>query len=297
MSHHHHHHDEQQGNLGQAFFLNLGITLVEFAGGLGANSVAILSNAVHDLGDCLSIGLAWLLEKLGRRRASERFSYGFRRFSLIGALVNSLVLVVGSVFVLVHAVPRLWDPQMPHAGGMLGLAVLGVVVNGIAVWRVSGGKSLNSRVISWHLLEDVLGWLVVLIVSVVLFFVRMPILDPLLSIGVTVYILYNVVGTLMETMELFLQRTPRDMDLDAMAGELEALPHVADAHHVHLWSLDGEHHVLTAHLRLREGADLQAMRETRSALNEVVARWGVSHTTVEIELPEEECRIDGHVHG
>lgn len=294
MGQHHHHHQHDHGdNLGLAFFLNLGFAVIELVGGVLTNSVAILSDAVHDLGDSLSIGLAWFLARLGRRRPNDRFSYGFRRFSLLGALINSVVLIAGSVIILVEAVPRLWAPEMPHAPGMLGLAVLGVSVNGLAAWRLRGGQSLNARVISWHLLEDVLGWVAVLVVALVLLFRQWPILDPLLSIGFTLFILFNVGRALAETVGLFLQQTPRDVEMQQIVVELERLPHVENAHHVHLWSLDGEHHVLTAHLRMSEGTGLVEMRETRRALDEAVAGWEISHTTVELELPGEACRIDG----
>lgn len=288
----HHRHDHGD-NLGLAFFLNLGFAIIELVGGVLTNSVAILSDAVHDLGDSLSIGLAWFLARLGRRRPNDRFSYGFRRFSLLGALINSVVLIAGSVIILVEAVPRLWAPEMPHAPGMLGLAVLGVSVNGLAAWRLRGGQSLNARVISWHLLEDVLGWVAVLVVALVLLFRQWPILDPLLSIGFTLFILFNVGRALAETVGLFLQQTPRDVEMQQIVVELERLPHVENAHHVHLWSLDGEHHVLTAHLRMNEGTGLAEMRETRRVLDEAVAGWEISHTTVELELPGEACRIDG----
>lgn len=293
MGHHHGHQHDHGDNLGLAFFLNLGFAVVELIGGVLTNSVAILSDAVHDLGDSLSIGLAWFLARLARRRPNDRFSYGFRRFSLLGALINSVVLVTGSVLILVEAVPRLWAPEMPHAQGMLALAVLGVSVNGLAAWRLRGGESLNARVISWHLLEDVLGWLAVLLVALVLLFFDWPILDPLLSIGFTLFILFNVGRALAETLGLFLQETPRDMELPEIIAALETLPHVENAHHVHLWSLDGEHHVLTAHLRMKQGAGLEEMRETRERLDETIGGWEISHTTVELELPGEVCRIDG----
>lgn len=292
MAQHHDHHHDTGDNLGLAFLLNLGFAVVELVGGVLTNSVAILSDAVHDLGDSLSIGLAWFLARLGRRQASDRFSYGFRRFSLLGALINCLVLIAGSVVVLSEAIPRLWAPEMPHAPGMLALAVLGVSVNGVAAWRLRGGRSLNARVISWHLLEDVLGWVAVLVVGVVLLFRDWAILDPLLSIGFTLFILFNVGRTLHETLGLFLQRTPRDVALPDIVAELERLPHVDNAHHVHLWSLDGEHHVLTAHLRMQEGSGLEEMRETRRLLDETIGGWEISHTTVELELPGEYCRID-----
>jgi cobalt-zinc-cadmium efflux system protein len=189
---HDHSHEHSGTRIRWAFFLNLAFTVIEFIGGWLTNSTAIMADAVHDLGDSLSIGLAWYLDTISKKKADKEFSYGYRRFSLLGAMINGSILIVGSLWVLSVAIPRLFAPEMPEATGMVYLAVLGVVVNGYAAFKLSRGKSLNERVLNWHLLEDVLGWLAVLIVAVVLLFVEWPILDPLLSIGFTLFILYNV---------------------------------------------------------------------------------------------------------
>lgn len=290
MSHGHHHHSEDS-NLGLAFALNAGFTVIELIGGLLTNSVAILSDALHDLGDSLAIGLAWILSRLGRREATDRYSYGFRRLTLLGALINGLVLIAGSIAVLSEAIPRLWAPEMPHAPGMLGLAILGVAVNGFAVLKMRGGRSQNAKVISWHLMEDVLGWIAVLIVSLVLMVVEWPILDPLLSIGFTLFILANVARTTIQTLHLFLQSVPADASLQETTAALRALPHVSDVHHVHIWSLDGDHHVLTAHLNLTSDTTLNQLKELKQAAHEAIARLGFSHSTLEFEFEDETCRM------
>jgi len=194
--------------IGWAFFLNFCFTIIEFIGGWLTNSTAIMANAVHDLGDTLSIGSAWILNKLGKKQANSEFSYGFRRLSLFGALFNGIVLVVGSLWIMSEAVPRLSNPVMPETEGMLLLAIFGVCVNGFAAYKLSAGESLNERILNWHLLEDVLGWVAVLIVSIVLIFVELPILDPLLSIAFTLFILVNVVRNLWGTLKLFAQSSP-----------------------------------------------------------------------------------------
>lgn len=205
---HNHNHESSDSRIGWAFFLNLGFTIVEFIGGWLTNSTAIMADAVHDLGDSLSIGLAWILSKIAHKQANDTYSYGYQRFSLLGALVNGAVLIGGSIWVLSEAIPRLSDPEMPHAQGMIVLAIFGIAVNGFAAYKLSHGKSLNERVLNWHLLEDVLGWVAVLLVAVVLSFVDLPVLDPLLSIGFTLFILFNVTKTLIDTIKIFLQATP-----------------------------------------------------------------------------------------
>ncbi|WP_347330764.1 cation diffusion facilitator family transporter [Marinimicrobium locisalis] len=287
---HNHEHGESQSRIGWAFFLNLGFTVIEFVGGVLTNSTAIMADAVHDLGDSLSIGLAWILARLSGREASESFTYGYRRFSLLGSLINGLILVAGSIWVMAHAIPRLFEPEMPVTEGMFALAIFGIAVNGFAAYKLSHGKTLNERVLNWHLLEDVLGWVAVLVVSVVLMFVDWPILDPLLSIGFTLFILANVVRTLWQTVRLFLQGTPSEEVRQTIEHELRRLPGVSNVHHLHFWSLDGEHHVLTAHVVVERVDGIQQLRETKERISSTLARYELAHTTVEVELAGEPCR-------
>ncbi len=127
-------------NLRLVFLLNLGFTLLELVGGVWTNSLAIISGAVHDLGDSFSLGLAWYLDKYAEKGRDYRYSYGYRRFSLLGALATTLVITAGSLFVLAEAVPRLMKPEHSNAEGMALFAVAGIIVNGLAVLRVKGGK-------------------------------------------------------------------------------------------------------------------------------------------------------------
>ncbi|AAV82474.1 cation diffusion facilitator family transporter [Pseudidiomarina halophila] len=291
---HHHNHDHSKdmpsNRLGWAFLLNFVFTIIEFIGGFLTNSTAILADAVHDLGDSLSLGLAWILNKLGKKQANQHFTYGYKRLNLAGAFINAVVLIAGSAWVLVEAIPRLWNPQMPVADGMIALAVVGITVNGFAAYKLSEGKTLNERVINWHLLEDVLGWVAVLIVGIVLLFVDWPILDPLLSIGFTLFILVNVLRNLWATLKLFIQATPDKETYRQVADTLLELPHVADLHHLHFWSLDGEEHVLTVHLVLSKNLDIEARSDLKQRIDDVLAPYALSHTTVELEDPDEACR-------
>ena len=290
--HRHDHADASSDRIGWAFFLNVSFTIIEFIGGWLTNSTAIMADAVHDLGDSLSIGLAWLLSKLSSKRADSLFTYGYHRFSLLGALINGFVLIAGSIWVLSEAIPRLSDPQRPDALGMLGLAILGVGVNGYAAYKLSHGKTLNERVLNWHLLEDVLGWLAVLIVAVTLLFVDWPILDPLLSIAFTLFILVNVVRNIVATGSLLMQATPDKALYRDVVDAFAATEHVVDSHHVHLWSLDGESHVLTAHLQLDECIGYIEQRDLKADLNNRLSEFNFIHTTIEFEFPDEECRDD-----
>jgi cobalt-zinc-cadmium efflux system protein len=279
------------GNIRLAFLLNLGFALLEIAGGLWTNSLAILSDAVHDLGDSLSLGLAWFLERYAGRAGDWRYSYGYRRFSLLGALINAMILIGGSLLVIVRAIPRLVHPEPTSATGMLFFAVMGVLVNGFAALRLRQDKSLNARVVAWHLLEDVLGWLAVLVVSVILHFTDLYVLDPLLSLLISLYVLYNAIKNLWETLTLFLQAAPRGLALDEIEAQLSGVDGVCSTHHTHLWSLDGEHHVLSTHLVVDENVTKTDLQRIKSDARQALRPFQLSHITIEIENGEEDCAM------
>jgi len=249
-----------------------------------------MADAVHDLGDSLSIGLAWLLNKVSAKPSNNTYSYGYERFSLLGALINGVVLVSGSIWVLSEAIPRLSNPEMPNAQGMILLSIFGVTVNGFAAYKLSQGKSLNERVLNWHLLEDVLGWIAVLLVAIVLLFVEFPILDPILSIGFTLFILFNVTKNLTETIKVFLQATPDEATRNRIINDLASPRYIKDVHHVHLWSLDGNNHVLTAHLILDKTVDQSEQAKIKNEISKLLLPYELSHTTIELEFPDEYCR-------
>ena len=291
--HDHSHSHGSNNRIGWAFFLNVTFTIIEFIGGILTNSTAIMADAVHDLGDSLSIGFAWFLSKVSEKGSNSEFTYGYRRLSLFGALINGLVLIIGSVWVLTEAIPKLLQPEMPIVEGMIALAVFGVLVNGFAAYKLSKGKTLNERVLNWHLLEDVLSWVAVLIVSIVLLFVDWPILDPALSIVFTLYILFGVEKNLWSTTRLFLQAAPDKALSESLHQCLSTLDDVRSVHHLHLWSLDGEHHVLTAHLVLRCALTLEQQLHLKRTIADRLREFDLAHTTIEFEFGEEACRDAG----
>ncbi len=291
---HHHHHGDSK-NLRTAFFLNLGFTVVEIVGAYLTNSVAILSDALHDLGDSIALGLAWGLEKHAGKEAPARYSYGYGRLSLLAAFINAAVLIAGGLFVLAEVVPRLLNPEATNAPGMILLALGGIAINGAAVWRLKGGGTLNARVAMWHLLEDVLGWVAVLIVGITLLFVDLYILDSILSLLITLYILYSVLGHLKKTAELFLQAAPEGVDLSRLAQRLRNISAVEDCHHTHLWSLDGNHHVLSTHLVVNRSANQDEIREIKQRAREELGGLNLTHITIEIEYPGDCSMVENRV--
>ena len=291
MSHSHHDHTPQAtGNIRFAFFLNLGFTIIEIIGGILTNSVAILSDALHDFGDSISLGLAWYFQKLSRKGSNARYTYGYKRFSLIGALANSLILVTGSLYILSETIPRLINPQPANEKGMFLLAILGIVVNGAAVIRLKKGNSLNERVVSLHLLEDVLGWAAILVGSVLMYFFDLPFIDPLLSILISIYILVHVAHSIKESMQILLQATPESVDLQHIRERLLLHPFIGDVHDMHVWSTDGNYHVMTMHVVLKnENNDVSVLKdEIRTLLKEEQ----IEHATIEFEQEGETCRYE-----
>jgi len=256
MGHHHAHQivDEDTQNFKVAFFLNLIFTLIEIIGGLYTNSIAILSDAIHDLGDTLTIGTAYFLEKKSKKPANRNYPYGFRRFSLLSALISAMVLLIGSIFIFLEGVKRLLHPEPTDAEGMVVFAILGVIFNGFAAWKLHSGQSMNQKIISLHLLEDVLGWTAILIGSILLLFFDLPWLDPMLSLGIMVYIMWNVVRRLRETLQLFLQRTPLNINLEDIEKKILDYSEVVAIEHLKIWSLDGAQHV--ADLKLLVTSDI-----------------------------------------
>lgn len=283
---HGHHLHGLTDNIRIAFFLNLSFTLIEIVGAYFTNSMAVLADAIHDLGDSFGLGLGWWLQHLSGRKSSETLTFGYRRLSLAGALVNSLLLFIGSLFVLSEAVPRLWDPPQAHAPGMMALAILGIAANGLAVLRLKQGKSLNERVLSLHLMEDVLGWVAVLIVSGIMLFVHAPILDPLLSILITLVILFRCIKNLREVALIFLEASPGTVDLPLLVNQLEQIPGVRSVHDVHLWSLDGDYNLFTMHAVVEPEKDAIQLKQT---IREQLSGHGINHSTLEFEYGEEEC--------
>lgn len=286
--HHHHGHGEAAKNIAGAFWLNAFFVVVEAVGGWATNSVAILSDALHDFGDCLSLGTAWFLAKKAEQPRDGRYSYGYRRFSLLGSVFLSGVLTVSSAVMLAEAGKRLFAPEEVGAKGMMWIAAFGVVVNGAAALRVKKGTSLNERAVFLHVMEDVLGWVAVLAAAAVMSVADVPVLDPLLSIGIAAWVLWNVARNLRGVFRILLQGVPEDVDPEGLKSRILAVEGVEEVHDLHLWSLDGESHVMTLHVVTRA----EDVREVKRAVAAAAKGFRVGHATIEVERPGEGCETD-----
>ena len=267
-----------------AFVLNLAFSIFEFFGGVFTGSVAIVSDAVHDIADAASIGIAWFLEKKSKKQPDDHYTYGYARYSVLGSLITTLILLLGSGMVIYHAAGRIITPREINYNGMILFAVVGVCVNFGAAFLTRDGDSLNQKAVNLHMLEDVLGWLVVLVGAVVMRFTDWALLDPRLSIGVAVFILVNALGTLKEILDLFLEKTPKGIDINQLQKHLMELEGVLDVHHLHIRSMDGQNNYATMHIVT--DADPQEVKERVRA---ELRAHKIGHVTLELERVGEHC--------
>ncbi len=287
----HHHHPHSRKRIFGALILNLSFTILEILGGFYTHSTTILANTIHDLGDCFSLSLALLFSIIATRKPSHNFTYGYDRFSLLAALFNACILILGTCLILWNSLPNLLAPPIIKTKGMFWLALGGIVFNSLAVkYLKHEHQNLNEKILNWHLIEDVLTWVVVLIVSIAIYFSNLYILDPLLTIFVSLFILWNILRNLYTTIKIFLQGAPTSKLHTEVQEQLATLPYVKEAHGLHLWSLDGVRHVLTAHLVLNVELNKEIQSLVKKEISKRLARFHFSHTAIEFEQNFEACR-------
>ncbi len=261
-----------------AFVLNFSFAIFEIVGGICTGSVAIISDAVHDIGDAIGIGSSYLFEKKSKRKPDDTYTYGYVRYSVLGSAITTLLLLAGSLMVIVNAVQRLVTPSEIDYNGMIGFAIVGVLVNACAALFTHGGESLNQRAVNLHMLEDVLGWAVVLVGAVVMRFTDLAFIDPLISVGVALFIMVSAAKNLKEIMDLFLIKTPRGIAIEEIKMHLLELDDVRDVHHFRVWSMDGYAHCATVHI-VASGDTHRVKEGVRKKLTE----HGICHVTLELE--------------
>lgn len=282
-------------NILLAFILNFAFSVFEFIGGIFTGSVAIISDAVHDIGDATSIGVAFFLEKKSKKQPDEKYTYGYARYSVIGSVITTLILLFGSVMVIYNAVLRIINPTEINYNGMIIFAVIGVILNLCAALLTREGKSLNQKAVNLHMLEDVLGWIVVLVGAIVMRFTEISIIDPIMSIGVAVFILVNAIKNLSEVLEIFLEKTPHDISIRELKEHICEIDGVVDVHHIHAWSIDGHNHYATMHI-VASGD----FHDIKDKIREELREHGIGHVTLELEsvgehCHEENCHVE-HMH-
>ncbi|MBR3673311.1 MAG: cation transporter [Clostridia bacterium] len=279
-----------------AFILNLGFSIFEFFGGFFTNSVAILTDSIHDMGDALSIGISYFLEKKSKKKVDNKYTYGYIRYSVLGGLITTVILLVGSILVIYNAVGRIIHPVEVNYEGMIVFAIIGGVLNFIAAYVTREGDSINQKSVNLHMLEDVLGWIIVLIGAVIMKFTDIRIIDPLMSIGVAIFILINAMKNLKQVLDLFLEKTPKDIDIDHLKEHLLEIDEVDDIHHIHVWSIDGYNNYATMHI-VTKTDDIKSLK---IAIREELEEHNICHAILETEdevCEEKECHPHLHENG
>lgn len=278
-------------NILLAFILNLSFSIIEFFGGLFTNSIAILSDSLHDLGDALSIGISFFLEKKSKRKADNTYTYGYVRYSVLGGVITTSILLIGSILVIIGAINRLLNPTEINYDGMIIFAIIGVILNSLAAYVTRDGDSINQKSVNLHMVEDVLGWIVVLIGAIIMNFTDIKILDSIMSIGVSLFILINALKNLKQVLDIFLEKIPKDVDLKELKEHLLAIKGVDDIHHIHIWSIDGFHNYATMHI-VTKNKDVSKIKKN---IREELREHNICHAILETEedlCDDIECHIE-----
>jgi len=271
-------------NILVAFILNLLFSVFEFIGGMFTGSIAIISDSIHDVGDSMSIGISFFLEKKSKKKPDDKYTYGYIRYSVIGSFITTIILLLGSAFVIYNAIRRIINPVEINYNGMIIFAIIGVVINFLAAYFTKEGHSLNQKSVNLHMLEDVLGWVIVLIGAIIMRFTNIVIIDPILSVLVAIFIFINASKNFKIVIDLFLEKTPNDIDINELKYHLLEIDGVLDVHHIHIWSIDGYNNYATMHVVCDNESNI-IKKEIREELRE----HGISHVTIELEKENEEC--------
>lgn len=272
-------------NIFIAFLLNLFFSVFELIGGIFTKSIAIISDAVHDFGDSISIGVSYFLEKKSKKKPDNKYTFGYTRYSVLGAIITNTILIIGSTLVIYNAIERIINPVDINHNGMIIFAIVGTVVNIIAAYATKEGDSLNQKAVNLHMLEDVLGWIVVLIGAIVIKFTNFTLIDPILSILVAIYILSNAIKSYKKIFNLFLEKTPEDIKIEELKDHILSIKGVEGIHHIHIWSMDGINNYATMHIV----TDTKKLEELKKEIKEELKEHGISHTTIETEDKDSEC--------
>lgn len=287
---HNHIHDHAYENIKIAFLLNLLFAVIEIIGSLLTNSISILSDAIHDFGDSISIGLAYLFEKKSKKNPDNVYSFGYLRYSLLGALITSFILLFGSIFVVWSAIPRLFNPIEVNHDAMIIFAIFGVIINGYAAYRTSKGVKVNEKAINLHMLEDVFGWIIILIGSICIKIFGLNIIDSVLSILVALYILFHVYRNFKEIFDVFMEKVPKNINIEKIKIDIEKeFDSVKELHHIHIWTLDSINNCMTAHVLLNKDLKNKEVIELKKSIKNKLNDNNINHVTLEIEYLNEKC--------
>jgi len=279
---HNHKHKKEEKNILVAFFLNIGFSIFELIGGFLTSSVSIISDSIHDAGDALSIGISYFLERKSNRACDDEYTFGYRRYSTLGALITTVILLVGASIVIYNSILRLLNPVLVNYDGMIIIAIIGVIVNFLAAYYTREGDSLNQHAVNLHMLEDVLGWVVVLIGAITIKFTNIYYIDSIMSIGISIYLIIEALKNLKEIIDLILEKVPSSVKVSDIKEKIMKIKDVKDIHHVHVWSLDGNKILATMHV--------VSNKNVKDEIRERLRELDIHNVTIELETTKEVCK-------
>ena len=263
-----------------AFFLNLSFAIVEFIAGGVFGSSAVLADSVHDLGDAIAIGLSAFLETISNREEDSHYTLGYKRFSLLGALITAVILMTGSVLVILENITKMFHPQPVNDEGILWLGIIAVTINMLASLVVRKGKTKNESILSLHFLEDTLGWIAVILMAIILRFTDWYILDPLLSLVISFFILSKAIPRFWSTLKIFLDAVPEGVDIKQVKSDLEQLEYVASVNQINLWTMDGLEKNAIIHVCLEH---IKHMEVCKESIRDLLKDCGFQNITIEVD--------------
>ena len=263
-----------------AFFLNLSYAIVEFIAGGIFGSSAVLADSVHDLGDAIAIGISAFLETISNREEDSHYTLGYKRFSLLGAMVTAVILMTGSVLVILENIAKIFHPQPVNDEGILWLGIIAITINVLASLVIRKGQTKNESILSLHFLEDTLGWVTVILMAIVLRFTDWYILDPLLSLVISFFILSKALPRFWRTLKIFLDAVPEGVDIQKIKTDLAELDHVASINQLNLWTMDGLEKNAIVHVCLKE---MEHMETCKDSIRIFLKDCGFQNITIEVD--------------
>lgn len=264
-----------------AFFLNLGYAIVEFIAGGVFGSSAVLADSVHDLGDAIAIGISAFLETISNREEDSHYTLGYKRFSLLGAMITAVILMTGSVLVILENIAKIFHPQSVNDEGIFWLGIIAITINVLASLVIRKGQTKNESILSLHFLEDTLGWVAVILMAIVLRFTDWYILDPLLSLAISFFILSKALPRFWRTLKIFLDAVPEGVDIQKIKTDLAELDHVASINQLNLWTMDGLEKNAIVHVCLKE---MEHMETCKESIRIFLKDCGFQNITIEVDV-------------
>jgi cobalt-zinc-cadmium efflux system protein len=286
--HHHHHHgdDQTEGRLWISIFLNLTITLAEFVGGLISGSLALLSDALHNLNDTTSLGISLFARKVSKKEATVDKTFGYKRAEIIGAFVNLITLVIIALFLIKEGIERFYNPQPIDGLVMFIVAIIGLlgnVITAVLLYR-SSKENINIRSAYIHIMSDALSSVGVIVAGWLILQYQWYIVDTLLTLIIAGYILWQSYYMLWETIDILMESTPTEIELKEVTQAMQEVAGVLDIHHLHVWRLDENNILLESHVVIDEN-DMNNMESIKSSLKDLLSSgFDIHHSTLEFEL-------------